>query len=84
MAGHWPGNAVRSLVMHADPVAVYAHTFLGGALGSALGAVGWTRWGWNGVCAAGALQLVVALGVRAWSHSGGSGLEAAKETVSLA
>ena len=35
MAGHWPGNAVKSLVMHADPVAVYAHTFLGGALGHA-------------------------------------------------
>ena len=38
--------------------------FLGGALGSALGAYGWSRWGWNGVCAAGALQLLVAL---AWS-----------------
>jgi predicted MFS family arabinose efflux permease len=35
--------------------------FLGGALGSALGAWGWSRWGWNGVCAAGALQLLVAL-----------------------
>lgn len=43
--------------------------FLGGSLGSALGAVGWTRWGWNGVCAAGALQLLAALGVRAWRHS---------------
>lgn len=35
--------------------------FLGGSLGSALGAYGWSRWGWNGVCAAGAIQLVVAL-----------------------
>jgi predicted MFS family arabinose efflux permease len=35
--------------------------FLGGALGSALGAYGWSVWGWNGVCAAGALQLLVAL-----------------------
>jgi len=29
VAGRWPGNAVKALVMHADPVAVYAHTFLG-------------------------------------------------------
>jgi alpha-1,6-mannosyltransferase len=29
LAGRWPGTAVKSLVMHADPVAVYAHTFLG-------------------------------------------------------
>jgi predicted MFS family arabinose efflux permease len=42
--------------------------FLGGALGSALGAWGWTHWGWTGVCAAGALQLLVALAVRGWSH----------------
>jgi predicted MFS family arabinose efflux permease len=35
--------------------------FLGGSLGSALGAWGWSRWGWNGVCAAGAAQLLVAL-----------------------
>jgi predicted MFS family arabinose efflux permease len=27
--------------------------FVGGALGSALGAVGWARWGWKGVCVAG-------------------------------
>ena len=38
--------------------------FLGGALGSALGAYGWSRWGWDGVCVAGAVQLLVAL---AWS-----------------
>jgi predicted MFS family arabinose efflux permease len=35
--------------------------FLGGSLGSALGAWGWSRWGWNGVCVAGAAQLLVAL-----------------------
>lgn len=46
--------------------------FLGGALGSALGAWGWTRWGWNGVCAAGAAQLVAALGVRSWMHYRGA------------
>jgi predicted MFS family arabinose efflux permease len=42
--------------------------FLGGALGSALGAYGWTHWRWNGVCAAGAAQLLAALAVRAWMH----------------
>ncbi len=41
---------------------VYMMTyFLGGSLGSALGAWGWSRWGWNGVCAAGTAQLLVAL-----------------------
>lgn len=39
--------------------------FLGGSLGSALGAYGWSHWGWNGVCAAGAIQLVVALAISA-------------------
>jgi predicted MFS family arabinose efflux permease len=43
--------------------------FLGGALGSALGAWGWSHYGWNGVCAAGAVQLLVALGVRWLAHS---------------
>lgn len=38
--------------------------FIGGAVGSALGAAGWARWGWKGVCAAGALQCLVALGAR--------------------
>jgi predicted MFS family arabinose efflux permease len=42
--------------------------FLGGALGSALGAYGWSRWGWAGVCAAGALQLLIALAARGWMH----------------
>jgi predicted MFS family arabinose efflux permease len=46
--------------------------FLGGALGSALGAWGWTHWRWNGVCAAGAVQLLAALAVRAVSHSAGA------------
>src|SRR6202012_2678486 len=41
--------------------------FLGGALGSALGAWGWTRWGWNGVCGAGILQLILALAMRGWT-----------------
>lgn len=38
--------------------------FLGGALGSALGAYAWTRGGWTGVCVAGAGQCVVALAAR--------------------
>jgi predicted MFS family arabinose efflux permease len=42
--------------------------FLGGALGSGLAGWGWAHWGWNGVCAAGAAQLLVALGVRGWMH----------------
>ncbi len=46
--------------------------FLGGALGSALGAYGWSRWQWNGVCAAGALQLLVALIVSALAWSAGA------------
>jgi predicted MFS family arabinose efflux permease len=40
--------------------------FLGGAVGSALGAYGWSKRGWAGVCEAGAMQLVVALAVRGW------------------
>jgi len=42
--------------------------FLGGSLGSALGALGWSRWGWNGVCFFGTLQLLAALAIRAWGH----------------
>jgi len=42
--------------------------FLAGALGSALGALGWATWGWKGVCAAGSLQCLVALAARAWNH----------------
>jgi predicted MFS family arabinose efflux permease len=34
--------------------------FVGGALGSYLGAYAWTVWGWNGVCAAGLLLLSIA------------------------
>ena len=32
-AARWPGPAVKSLIMHADPVAVYPHTLLGGWIG---------------------------------------------------
>jgi predicted MFS family arabinose efflux permease len=46
--------------------------FLGGSLGSALGAWGWTHWRWNGVCAAGAAQLLAALAVRSWMHFRGN------------
>lgn len=42
--------------------------FLGGALGSALGAIGWSHWGWKGVCAAGAAQGLIALGARSLSY----------------
>jgi predicted MFS family arabinose efflux permease len=35
--------------------------FLGGSLGAALGAFGWQRRGWSGVCAAGIAMLLVAL-----------------------
>jgi predicted MFS family arabinose efflux permease len=43
--------------------------FLGGALGSALGAYAWTRSGWRGVCMAGALQCAVALAARVHSQA---------------
>jgi predicted MFS family arabinose efflux permease len=42
--------------------------FLGGSIGSALGAFGWSRRGWSGVCAAGIVQLLVALAARVWIH----------------
>ncbi len=35
--------------------------FVGGALGSLLGAFAWSRWGWNGVCAVGMLLMLAAL-----------------------
>jgi predicted MFS family arabinose efflux permease len=38
--------------------------FVGGALGSALGAYAWTRAGWRGVCVAGVVQCGVALAAR--------------------
>jgi predicted MFS family arabinose efflux permease len=38
--------------------------FVGGALGSALGALGWNWWGWKGVCLAGVAQGLVALYAR--------------------
>jgi predicted MFS family arabinose efflux permease len=34
--------------------------FLGGALGSSLGAYGWSVWQWNGVCVVGLSMLTVA------------------------
>lgn len=34
--------------------------FVGGALGSFLGAYGWSRWQWNGVCAVSLLMLAIA------------------------
>lgn len=37
--------------------------FIGGSIGSFLGAYSWSVAGWNGVCAAGALLIAVALGV---------------------
>jgi predicted MFS family arabinose efflux permease len=42
--------------------------FIGGAVGSALGGFGWSHWRWRGVCAAGLLQLFVALGTRIHGH----------------
>jgi len=35
--------------------------FIGGAAGSALGTLGWTRYGWNGVCAVGIALALAAL-----------------------
>ena len=49
--------------------------FLGGSLGSALGAWGWSHWQWSGVCVAGALQLMIALFVRAWAHTRTGGVD---------
>ena len=40
--------------------------FIGGSLGSALGTLAWSRLGWGGVCAVGALMLAAALGIFAW------------------
>ena len=39
--------------------------FIGGSIGSFLGAYSWSVAGWNGVCTAGALLIVIALGVYA-------------------
>ena len=38
--------------------------FIGGSIGSALGAYGWQRAGWLGVCAAGGAQLGLAALIR--------------------
>ncbi|HVW87125.1 MAG TPA: MFS transporter [Bryobacteraceae bacterium] len=45
--------------------------FLGGALGSALGAFGWSHWGWAGVCGAGLAQGVIGMGARLWNERPG-------------
>jgi alpha-1,6-mannosyltransferase len=34
-AARWPGRALKALIFHEDPVAVYAQTFLGSILGAA-------------------------------------------------
>jgi predicted MFS family arabinose efflux permease len=57
--------------------------FIGGSLGSALGAYGWTHWRWDGVCAVGAGQLLVALGVRGWMHFRGKHERALGKAVSV-
>jgi predicted MFS family arabinose efflux permease len=57
--------------------------FLCGSMGSALGAYGWTHWRWKGVCAAGALQLCIALGVRGWMHFQGARARAVGREASL-
>ena len=49
--------------------------FAGGALGTWLGVRAWARFGWAGVCAAGAGFLVLAL--LAWARQGGTGTAAA-------
>jgi hypothetical protein len=43
--------------------------FLGGAAGSALGALGWQLWGWAGVCVVGAMLPLLAA-VRMASNAG--------------
>lgn len=45
--------------------------FLGGALGSALSAAAWSRWGWNGVCGWGVAMLLLAC----LRHAVGSGYQ---------
>ena len=37
LAARWPGKAVKVFFMHADPVAVYPQTFLGGLAGAGAG-----------------------------------------------
>ena len=41
--------------------------FVGGALGSALGSLAWSRWEWNGVCA---LELTL-IAIAGWRHATG-------------
>lgn len=46
---------------HSRLISIYMVSyFLGGALGSFLGAYGWSVWKWSGVCAVGLLMLIIA------------------------
>jgi predicted MFS family arabinose efflux permease len=45
--------------------------YLGGALGSTLGAYGWSVWQWRGVCIVGFLMLVVAFATYLWFNRTG-------------
>ena len=50
------------LEMHSRLNALYImFYFVGGAIGSFLGAYGWSHWQWNGVCGVSALMLAIAL-----------------------
>ncbi|MFK7694498.1 MFS transporter [Paenibacillus sp. HJGM_3] len=51
-------------------------TFLGGAIGSTIGAFAWSHWGWNGVCAVGGGLAAVALLLWAGHRVSGEGGEA--------
>jgi predicted MFS family arabinose efflux permease len=42
--------------------------FLGGAVGSALSSMAWSRWGWNGVCGWGLAVLALAVARHGWRH----------------
>lgn len=39
--------------------------FIGGAIGSSVGANAWAIWGWNGVCASGAIMVLI--GIAVWT-----------------
>ncbi|TDF99879.1 MFS transporter [Paenibacillus piri] len=45
-------------------------TFLFGSIGSALGSLAWSLWGWNGVCAVGGSMTVIALLIWGWHRIG--------------
>ena len=53
--------------------------FAGGAAGSALAAFGWSRWGWDGACAAGVLLLTLGLaGFAGTAGPGDTGMPASR------